>query len=642
VKVIYDKKILLLSLGLWIFYTLTQSHHISWFDSGELAMVGQQLGISHPPGQPLYILLVHLAHLIAQWTSPALAISLIVQISVIASVFIALGLYTWLKESCFDEIGIDEQAKDRAFLIAIGTMAFLFPVWDQATRIEVYSLSVAFWIWGLVFFQRWLLSIDPQGIYRSFLLLGLCFCVNPLFAVSLLMSKLLLWILIYQRSKRIKMQTQAQIQAHPPRISPRIILQAFCFLLLGLTPYLSLWYILSQQQVTLPEEQVWIWGKFNTWQDFLSFLTGKDYQKNGLNQWSFLGHNLKIWLSYEYRMGWLAITLFALIGLLFKWEYFLLFLVSFISCGIFPFLYEQYDPSIPDFQGYFLVQRWLFAIGLFYLYLWLIKWQTFQSKAKFLLWILLIYSALLEFETKYSRSSDQLAIEISREILKDVPKNSILIVSADHVVFPMLYLQQIQKESQDVILLVAGFMSSSWYWQFVFNHYPKLQKINPAQTRSVVDRLHHLLSQNQNLPIFVENFQLAQDFGLNGCLDGWLIQVGCRVFPKRFDFNWLRHHTYGDFKDPQHDFVIYWWAKYLSAQLWIEEKPKESIMILDQFSFEEQPVFNDLSLAEKESYHFKISPNFWFVDPIYPDRYEQIQITKRMLLLNMPKKINLD
>ena len=97
-KVIYDKKILLFSLGLWLFYTYTQSHSISWFDSGELAMVGQNLGISHPPGQPFYILLVHLAHLIAQWINPNLAISFIVQISVISTVLSAIGIFVLLRE----------------------------------------------------------------------------------------------------------------------------------------------------------------------------------------------------------------------------------------------------------------------------------------------------------------------------------------------------------------------------------------------------------------------------------------------------------------------------------------------------------------------------------------------------------------
>lgn len=619
-KVIYDKKILLFSLGLWLFYTYTQSHSISWFDSGELAMVGQSLGISHPPGQPFYILLVHFAHLVAQWINPNLAITFIVQISVISTVLSAVGIFV-----LFRERNPDIQYQENRYLCIIASVCVFFPIWDQATRIEVYSLASALWIWGFVFFQRWLYAIDHRGVYQAFLCLGLCFCVNPLFAVSLFSTLIACVGIEWFKSKNL-------IQIHW-----LVMLKSIGFLILGLLPYLSFFYILSRQETSLPEDQVWIWGKFKTWQDWIGFLTGKDYQNNGLNQWSFLTKNLKIWFFYELRLGWILLTLLAFIGFFYKKEWFIIFLVSFLSCGIFPLLYEQYDPSIPDFQGYFLVQRWLFVIGLAHLCLTVLAVKDFKQLALDHLIFLFIYSLVLQVDTKYLRSSDQLAVEISREILKDVPKNSILVISADHVVFPMLYLQQIQKERKDVILLVTGFMNSSWYWQFVFNHYPHLKKINPSQTRSVVDRLHHLLSQNQDRTVFVENFHLAQSFGLIGCMDGWLLQVGCKTFPKRFDYTWLSRHTVKEVNDPQHDFVIYWWAKYISAQLWMEEKPEESITILEKFSFMDRPTFYQTDPPNKKSYYFEISPEFWFVDPIDPSRYDQVQSTRRTLLLNMPQ-----
>ena len=41
-------------------YLLTVAHTVSFFDSGELISGAATLGVSHPPGYPLYVLTGHL------------------------------------------------------------------------------------------------------------------------------------------------------------------------------------------------------------------------------------------------------------------------------------------------------------------------------------------------------------------------------------------------------------------------------------------------------------------------------------------------------------------------------------------------------------------------------------------------------
>ena len=45
------------AIALFVFYVLTMSRSLSLYDSPELALVAEQLGLGHPLGQPLHTLL---------------------------------------------------------------------------------------------------------------------------------------------------------------------------------------------------------------------------------------------------------------------------------------------------------------------------------------------------------------------------------------------------------------------------------------------------------------------------------------------------------------------------------------------------------------------------------------------------------
>ena len=47
-------------LVLLVWYLWTMPTGLMFFDAGELALVGAQFGLGHPPGQPLYTLLLGL------------------------------------------------------------------------------------------------------------------------------------------------------------------------------------------------------------------------------------------------------------------------------------------------------------------------------------------------------------------------------------------------------------------------------------------------------------------------------------------------------------------------------------------------------------------------------------------------------
>ena len=59
------------ALVLLIWYIWTMPAGLMFFDAGELALVGQQFGLGHPPGQPLYTLIIGIAAAI--WPGDPLA-----------------------------------------------------------------------------------------------------------------------------------------------------------------------------------------------------------------------------------------------------------------------------------------------------------------------------------------------------------------------------------------------------------------------------------------------------------------------------------------------------------------------------------------------------------------------------------------
>ena len=47
--------------AIWTLYLWTMGADAHWLDSGELAAAGATLGVSHPPGHPLYTFLAYIA-----------------------------------------------------------------------------------------------------------------------------------------------------------------------------------------------------------------------------------------------------------------------------------------------------------------------------------------------------------------------------------------------------------------------------------------------------------------------------------------------------------------------------------------------------------------------------------------------------
>ncbi|HYJ34119.1 MAG TPA: DUF2723 domain-containing protein [Candidatus Binatia bacterium] len=112
-----------------VLYALTLSRGVGAGDSGELILAAQGLGIAHPPGYPLWVLLARLAAAI-----PAGGLALRVNALSAASTALSVGLF-WM---------LARRAGLRAPAAAVATalLATASIVWSSAVEAEVYGLAL--------------------------------------------------------------------------------------------------------------------------------------------------------------------------------------------------------------------------------------------------------------------------------------------------------------------------------------------------------------------------------------------------------------------------------------------------------------------------------------------------------------------
>jgi hypothetical protein len=168
-------------------YGLTLSPSVGAGDSGELILAAHSLGIPHPPGYPVWLLLARAADLIP-WGTVALRVNALSALLAAA----AAGLFYLLAARC----GLGRLGR------AAGTMAFAGStlVWDSAVQAEVYALaSVTFLLLALAALRA--RSRQTAGLRADamfFFLAG----VSPLVHQTLVFPALVLsgWVLLRRPS----------------------------------------------------------------------------------------------------------------------------------------------------------------------------------------------------------------------------------------------------------------------------------------------------------------------------------------------------------------------------------------------------------------------------------------------------------
>jgi hypothetical protein len=475
----------------WYFDTMSRG--LRWFDTGEFALVGAQMGLGHPPGQPLYTMVLGLASrlplvdpLVAMNAVSALAAGLCA-VPVDGLIRRATPASPWLRCTALFAVGI------------------LFPLWDQGTRIELYAPATLLSLWAV---YRGAIIIDAEDLTpKSWLwvgvILGLLAGFNIIFAIG----------------AGLAIAAQATLSLGRGQLQ-RLACPVGATLLgglLGSFHYLYLFWVRGQ-------DDRMVWGELDTSAGILAYLTGSDYGHTAHAAIASAPGNLWTWLCWFGDEGGWVILLVGVAGFhgsewlrrrIFLW------MAPLLTGVFFTFTYGVFLPEVPDYSGYLAPALWWLAPGAAAL-----MNKSFSHRATMAMFAVLVWGLFTGPATLgKARANDTLSRSLSTAWLESIPKGGILLVESDHLVFPMMYLQEVEGIREDVILINAGFAASSWYWKHLYRRHPGL---SAAQLRApdTGARLRHFILANQDRVVRVESMALAGAVGIRPCPDTWGFTIG--------------------------------------------------------------------------------------------------------------------
>lgn len=470
---------------LLLWYGLTMARDLLWFDTGELALVGYQFGLGHPPGQPLYTVLLGLFARLPG-VDPLVGMNLF---SAVCAAACAVPAAAMLRRFVPDLV----PAGQLVCLLAVGALA---PVWDQASRIELYALASLLSLSILAG-----ASARPTRA-RTWLLLGagvgLLAGVNPVFALAAALGAGLYALPTLRREKRLLVA---------------ILCAAGAAVVMTLAAYAYVFIVRDA-----PDRMVW--GPLETGADWIAFLTGRDYGHTAHSAWGAVPAHIFEWLLWLAEQGALPVVLLGGVGWAARAETrraVVLLGLPLIAGVAFSFTYGTYFPQVPDYNGYLMPALWMSVIGLAAL-----VQRSHVGVGVVLLVLTMVTGARPVWDR--DRSGIDLPRRLAQRVLDDLPPNALLIVESDHLVFPLMYLQAVEGARPDVVVFNAGFGASSWYWAWQYRLHPELPKISLAAP-TTADRLKRLAIAAKR-PVFAESVRWAGAMRARPCARGLTFGIG--------------------------------------------------------------------------------------------------------------------
>ncbi len=487
-------------------YGLSMSRSLSLYDSPELALVAAQFGLGHPFGQPLHSMLGGLLARIPG-LDPLLAIN---GLSALA------GAATLVPVTSLSEawIGHADVRALRWVPPSLAALGLYLPLWEPATRIEVYSLATFFGLWATArLIHAWLdRETRPVPFFLAGLALGLSASANPVCA-AVVAAAVAPALLFGAARGRIKLWALGITALGAS---------------LGLLCYL---YVLA----VATREDVLVWGAPRDSQSLWHYFSAADFaekQVQTLGEWGAQVTSLMVWSVHTGLalllpvglLGYLSFTSRPALGLG-VWLISLTLVVAFISHnGVFA-------PDVLDYLGYLAIPTWLAASGAC---AWVVRLASRGTLYAALALVALASFAMLWPPTVFGRTRhrDRVTQDLAQEALNRAPHDALLLVEHDHWVGPLLYLQEQERVRPDVTVLAYGLASSSWYWEHVYRRHPGLEPFELRGPGGRSARVRRFIDANATRPVQVEHIGLAAPLGLGVCPSAWMLDVSESCSPE--------------------------------------------------------------------------------------------------------------
>ena len=446
-------------------YLATVPPSITWenrgIDSGEMATAAYYLGVAHPTGYPLFVLLGFLtSHLLPIGDDPAFRLNLLSACCASATIAILAGQVRWVAL----RLGLhQERVVMLAPFFSAGLLAVTPLYWSQSLVIKEYALHPLLFVLllGTLFHialpsgprpgQRWLLAIA--------LLAGLGLANHVTVAALVPATLLVLWR-----------------QRHAVSLRPWGWAAAGGLFLAGLCPYLLL--PIRARQLLVAN-----WGSPATLPAFLNHVTGADYHRllfEGVTAGVAVLRLPALARMITSELTWPGFLL-ALVGLLFLWERsrvgFMVLTSTIATQTVFALQYTARDSEVHLIPVLLLLAV---AAGLGFAWL-LTMLSPFLRKAGSAWYVDITTIAagylvlLITFRwSGVSLHGEHRALDYLEQALVAVPDNGGIVSDQDRYTFALWYGQWVLGLRRDVAVVDARLIFSEWYLDQVRTLYPHL------------------------------------------------------------------------------------------------------------------------------------------------------------------------
>ncbi|MCP5105011.1 MAG: DUF2723 domain-containing protein, partial [bacterium] len=403
-------------------YIFTLAPTVYFGDSGELTAAAYNLGIAHPPGYPLYLLLGKLFMLLVPFGDPAMRMNLLSAVFASSAAVLIYLINRISAHGCLISVLVS----------LIGAFSFTF--WSQAVVAEVYTLAALFFCTLVYLTLLWLKNRDQRLLLLLALAAGLALTHHVIIAVFY--PVFLIFILLNQ--------------PHPPRLLKdwKLVTKAVCLFLLPLLLYLYL----PLRSASNPLND---WGNPETFSAMTDHITAKQF--GGLflkHDFDGVVHQLGIFSDVLLKQFPFILLVLAAAGVVVgfmrerKTALFFLALAAVNICYSSAYYITDIEPHfIPIFLVLVLFMG--NALGALYKKIQGVK----KVQVHWVTAVVLIILALLPLvfnRAECDKSGNYLARDYGRNMIGSLDKNGVLFIDGEAELFIAAYLKIVEGIRPDV------------------------------------------------------------------------------------------------------------------------------------------------------------------------------------------------
>lgn len=428
----------------FLVYVFTASTEVSFFDSGELISSAYTLGISHPPGYPLYIMLSHL------FTYLPLG-NIAFRVILFSATMGALCSYIVYKiaEEVLDESG----HKEILILAASLSFAFSYTVWSQSVVAEVYCLSTFLIASVILLVLRFINRGNISYLFLSSFLFGISISAHY---TSLVLFPIIVFS-VFKRDKSLFLNV-------------KVLSVCFFFFLFGLSILLYLPFRAWQ-------ENALSWGDPQNISQFIWLILRRGYaivgpersftlffkQMSSFNLYREFGVFALFLIIFGFLTGFRKYKIFSFVTLV---------VLLVLNVGV-VFYGNPVEENIFLLESFHVPGYLMLSIFIAFAIKEVVRITGKVVKAKLvILYLLLILSPVATFAFNFNSndwSDYHIAYDYGKNVLKSCKRNAILFTWGDSGAFPLWYLQYVEKYRTDVVLLHSPHLDAYWFWRDKIN-----------------------------------------------------------------------------------------------------------------------------------------------------------------------------